>query len=331
MQGTVTVMDQMTPIDTVGDLIARNLRRIRSIRRLPQSEIAGRMAARGWNWTAAKISLIEGGKRGLSLDEVADLCAALEVPLADLLSVGDLAVTDEIAYRARVLTGTNDLSGFTAAAGLREATEAAKRAEALRRIEGRIARALFDADTATNRERVADIASGLFDHDVLTERDARVDLWVTVDQGGVGAALSERHVLRREATLEIMHEMRATVPGRLMSSREAFGALSSRVKRQLKRRLPDNPAVTATAGQYLFGRSLLDEARARCAGREDPTDDARRAVVFEAVAYLEGHIPGPDGELLDAETARRIAQDAALMQARQSGDNYSDNAGVQPS
>lgn len=203
---TVTVVDETTPISTTGELIATNLRRIRSVRRLPQSEIAGRMAARGWNWTAAKVSLTEAGKRGLSFDEVADLCAALEAPLSDLLSTDGFEVTDEVHFRAAVLTKAADPWAFGPATDpLKAAAAEAKRAETLRRVEGRIA-----ASLGVTRGEVVDLADGLYQHDVLTERDRLVQLWeVEALAAGVDAMdLAEPHVARRDATLHIIEELR---------------------------------------------------------------------------------------------------------------------------
>ena len=164
------------------------------------------MTARGWNWTAAKVSLVESGKRGLSLDEVADLCAALEAPLSELLSTDDLEVTDEVHFRAAVLNKAADPWAFGSATDpLKAAAAEAKRAETLRRVEGRVA-----ASLGVTRGEVVDLADGLYQHDVLTERDRLVELWeVEALAAGVEPFnLAEPHVARRDATLHILDELR---------------------------------------------------------------------------------------------------------------------------
>ncbi len=198
-------MDEITRISTIGELVAANLRRIRSVTRMPQTEIAGRMAARGWPWTAAKVSLTESGKRGLTLDEVADLCASLEMPIADLLNVDGLDVTDEVRFRAQVLSTGRDPWGFSTSKAMQDAAAAAKRVESLRRIEGRIARSVFGSDTNDTRAQVADLASEMFEQDVLAKRDERVGL--SAFEAHEAGVYVESHVLKREATSEIIHAM----------------------------------------------------------------------------------------------------------------------------
>lgn len=199
-------MDEATQISTVSELIATNLRRIRTVRRLPQSEIAGRMAARGWPWTAAKVSLTESNKRGITMDETADLCAALEAPLSDFLSTDDLEVTDEVAFRATVLTKAADPWGFDTGSVLKAAAEDAKRVETRRRVEGRVAKALFGQDTSERRLEVADLADEVYGRNVLAERDGRVEMW-TIEAQEAGVFV-EPHVYRRDATIQIIVELR---------------------------------------------------------------------------------------------------------------------------
>lgn len=76
------------PLDA---LVAGNVRAQRAKRRWTQQELADEM-----EWSRASLLSLENESRRVTLNDVVDLCRALEVPLAELLRGADLEVLKEL-------------------------------------------------------------------------------------------------------------------------------------------------------------------------------------------------------------------------------------------
>lgn len=87
----VGLQDQLIHDDDPGvaslhDIVANNIRAERARRRWTQSGLAERLG-----WPRTSIYDVESGKRRLSLDDLAALCEAFEVPLVELCHGADSA------------------------------------------------------------------------------------------------------------------------------------------------------------------------------------------------------------------------------------------------
>lgn len=68
------------------DVLAVNVRSVRSLRRLTQTDLAERMVDLGWEkWSRAAVSEVERSGRSVTVDELFALAAALETTVAVLL------------------------------------------------------------------------------------------------------------------------------------------------------------------------------------------------------------------------------------------------------
>lgn len=73
---------------TAEDVAGSKLRMLRQGRGWTQQEVANRMRKRGYSWQQSTIGKIETAQRPLRLNELADLAAALGVPVTHFLSPG---------------------------------------------------------------------------------------------------------------------------------------------------------------------------------------------------------------------------------------------------
>jgi len=81
------------PYKTPEEVVSEALKRCREARRMSQQDVANRMSRLGLNWAHTTCSLLERGKRGLSVNEFVALALVLEVrPSALLSSDGPVAV-----------------------------------------------------------------------------------------------------------------------------------------------------------------------------------------------------------------------------------------------
>lgn len=78
------VEDESTP-GTLGDQVARQLKRLRETRRLPYTELSDRLTALGYPIPVLGLRRIERGERRVDVDELAALALALNVPPLALL------------------------------------------------------------------------------------------------------------------------------------------------------------------------------------------------------------------------------------------------------
>jgi transcriptional regulator with XRE-family HTH domain len=67
-------------------VVADNLRMIRSLRGLSQMEVAGQMRRLGHDWTQTTVSQVELGARHVNIDELCALALTLSVYIDELLS-----------------------------------------------------------------------------------------------------------------------------------------------------------------------------------------------------------------------------------------------------
>ena len=68
----------------ITDVLARNVRAERSRLRWRQADLADALG-----WSATTVADVEGGRRRLDIGQIAALCRALDVPLAQLLHGAD--------------------------------------------------------------------------------------------------------------------------------------------------------------------------------------------------------------------------------------------------
>lgn len=71
-------------METSDTAVARNITRVRALRRVTQDELAGMMRSRGHDWHQSTVYKLEAGKRGLQLVEAVDLANCLRVNLWEL-------------------------------------------------------------------------------------------------------------------------------------------------------------------------------------------------------------------------------------------------------
>ena len=69
-----------------GNLIGKQLAKLRMERSLSQASFAARCQRLGWDLSRDVLARIETGIRGITDKELAVLCAALEIPVQDLLT-----------------------------------------------------------------------------------------------------------------------------------------------------------------------------------------------------------------------------------------------------
>lgn len=93
------------PVLSVDHVVGTNVKRIREAGDLSQVDLAARMTTAGSPWSTSTVSLIESGKRKVSLSELADLAAVMGVRPADLLNRAGLNVVGTASDRVRILGG----------------------------------------------------------------------------------------------------------------------------------------------------------------------------------------------------------------------------------
>ena len=157
--------------------VGANVRSVRMDAGITQSDLAARLTAIGTPWTASNVSLIEAGKRKLTLTALADLCRVFHLPSTAFF--GTEGFTPDIADRLAALGGTADT---TAAADPRlvddqEAADVARQRLAMR-ILGRIAARIPwdlagpDATSSDRRVEVLDALEDLYGtRDILEVRE----------------------------------------------------------------------------------------------------------------------------------------------------------------
>jgi transcriptional regulator with XRE-family HTH domain len=69
----------------LSDVVADNVRALRALRRLSQTELAKRMGQLGHKWTRATVSDVERAGRNVTVDELLGLALALTVSVPELL------------------------------------------------------------------------------------------------------------------------------------------------------------------------------------------------------------------------------------------------------
>ena len=70
---------------TVGEIVAANIRAYRHLRKMEQAKLAGHMESLGFAWRRATVSELEREKRNVSLAEALALSLVLGVTIEDLL------------------------------------------------------------------------------------------------------------------------------------------------------------------------------------------------------------------------------------------------------
>jgi transcriptional regulator with XRE-family HTH domain len=71
---------------TLGDHFAAAVRAERARRRLTQAQLAERIG-----WSVSTLADLEAGRRRVGLDDVPKVCAALDVPMSELVRSADPA------------------------------------------------------------------------------------------------------------------------------------------------------------------------------------------------------------------------------------------------
>jgi transcriptional regulator with XRE-family HTH domain len=150
--------------DTVEDVVARNLRRLRTARGWTQSDLALRMRGAGFaNWRANRVTQVETQRRAVSLAELLMLSWVLGEPLARFVDgAGDVelpggqavALKDVQAIVAGDITGTGEPPRVSPGAP----------ADELRRIARQLD---LPVDV------LEFLARSLYGHGFMEERDAR--------------------------------------------------------------------------------------------------------------------------------------------------------------
>ena len=166
---------ETTEIPTVGQVVGRNLARLRVRRGRTQKEAAGDLRASGLAWTAATIASIESGRReGIEFGELVLLAHAYDVPVAEFFQgEGEVRLsgeaTVELAALRRWLAGAGEL--VVTLSGL-----AAKRALGL--IPGETVSFQADAELAARLglrpEDVSAAAEKLWGRTLHQERERRL-------------------------------------------------------------------------------------------------------------------------------------------------------------
>lgn len=94
---------------SVDRVVGANLRRVRETAGITQADLAARMTSLGTEWTSSNVSLVEAGKRKLTLTALADLCRVFNVKPPAFLGVASdgFFAPDDLAARLRALGGTD--------------------------------------------------------------------------------------------------------------------------------------------------------------------------------------------------------------------------------
>lgn len=69
----------------LSDVVAENVRVLRTLRRLSQSDLAARMSYLGHEWTRATVSDVERSRRNVTVDELLGLALSLRTEVPNLL------------------------------------------------------------------------------------------------------------------------------------------------------------------------------------------------------------------------------------------------------
>lgn len=166
-------------------MVGANLRALRESAGISQSDLAARMTVLGTDWTGSNVSLIEAGKRKLTLTALGDLCRILGVPLVAMF--GTEKAEGVTAERLAALGGTESAtSSATPDVADDAAAAAVARARLADRVVGRIvARIDWDSLTVEPHDRHACVLDAVWERydtrDVLQVREQlaydRVSTW----------------------------------------------------------------------------------------------------------------------------------------------------------
>ncbi len=157
--------------------IGANVRSVRMDAGITQSDLAARLTAIGTPWTASNVSLIEAGKRKVTLTALADLCRVFHLPATAFFGTEGFA--PDVADRLRALGGTEEATS-SADPHLVDDLEAADvaRQRLAMRILGRIAARIPwdlagpDATSSDRRVEVLDALEDLYGtRDILEVRE----------------------------------------------------------------------------------------------------------------------------------------------------------------
>ena len=182
-------------VQTIGAVMAANVRRMREDRGWRQADLAQQMAPT-CGWTANTVAAVENGRRGIGGDEVPFLCHALRVPVTSLYGGPATVAAGDLALPARMVAGWLTQPARSVSAAERAQVEALAAArDDLRRAA---------AALGVTPERMAALVSGFYGHPLHVERDSRA---------GDVTGLTERQARskRGHATRAIVGELREAI------------------------------------------------------------------------------------------------------------------------
>lgn len=166
-------------METVGQALGRNLRRLRDERRWTQEETARQVRRAGVDWTRDNIAQIETGRRrSIDLETLVPLADCFGIALADLFE-GDGAVELDEGVSIDLDALRQALNGATVGS---EDVPLALTGDAVdRALDGAVRVTPVELDVRTARrfeldvDQVTEAARGLWGRTMTEEREARVD------------------------------------------------------------------------------------------------------------------------------------------------------------
>jgi transcriptional regulator with XRE-family HTH domain len=84
---------------SVSEIVTRNIKALRVTRNMRQRQVASRMKTLGHNWSAQTVSDVERQARGLTVEELVALAAALVVTVPDIIDPAGVYAQEEQALR----------------------------------------------------------------------------------------------------------------------------------------------------------------------------------------------------------------------------------------
>lgn len=194
--------------------IGANIRSVRMEAGITQTELAARLTAIGTPWTASNVSLIEAGKRKLTLTALGDLCRVFNVDAAAFF--GTEGFSRSVAERLRALGGQESTTAQAVPHVIddEDAADVARHRLGIR-VLGRIAtRIPWDlvpvADRVLDdpREAVLDALEDLYEtRDILTVRDELASTMAARTAPGQNPTLDQIADARSWATRQLIERL----------------------------------------------------------------------------------------------------------------------------
>lgn len=159
---------------TIDEAIGANIRQLRLASGLSQEDLAAHLTALGTEWTASNVSLIESGKRKVTLTALSDMCRVFRVNA--LAFFGSQGTTGLIAERLSAMGGSDEStrSASPSVADSEEAAAIARRRVGARVLD-RIVRQVYWADAISiesRKELALDVIEELYEsRDVYCVRE----------------------------------------------------------------------------------------------------------------------------------------------------------------